>query len=74
MKLNRTPSLHDRKWRNEENENWRKIEETSGKVDSVISEAEKTLTEAKKTNAENKDVQNQLDNLVIESGNANAEV
>lgn len=74
MKLNRTPSLHDRKWRNEENENWRKIEESSGKVDSVISEAEKTLTEAKKTNAENKDVQNQLDNLVIESGNANAEV
>lgn len=74
MKLNRTPSLHDRKWRNEENENWRKIEDSSGKVDSVISEAEKALTEAKKTNAENKDVQKQLDNLVIESGNANAEV
>lgn len=74
MRLNRTPSLHDRKWRNEENENWRKIEESSGKVDSVISDSEKVLMEAKKTNAENKDVQHQLDNLIIESGNANAEV
>lgn len=26
MKLNRTPSLHDRKWRNEENHNWEKLE------------------------------------------------
>ena len=26
MKLNRTPSLYDRQWRNEENENWEEIE------------------------------------------------
>lgn len=26
MRLHRTPSLHDRKWRNEENENWAEIE------------------------------------------------
>lgn len=29
MKLNRTPSLYDRKWRNEENENWDKLEKNS---------------------------------------------
>src|SRR5699024_7849931 len=27
LRLHRTPSLHDRKWRNEENENWSEIED-----------------------------------------------
>lgn len=35
MRLNRTPSLNDRKWRNEENENWSMIGDSLDKVDSV---------------------------------------
>ena len=43
LRLNRTPSLHDRKWRNEENENWSEIENRfrsfsnlSGEIESFI--------------------------------------
>ncbi|MDW4083691.1 polysaccharide deacetylase family protein [Staphylococcus saprophyticus] len=36
--------------------------------------SEETIEYAKKVNSENKEVQHQLNNLVIESGNANAEV
>lgn len=39
-----------------------------------LQKAQDVLNEAQKTNDMNVDVQNQLDNLVIESGNANAEV
>ena len=39
-----------------------------------LKKAQDVLNEAQKTNDMNVDVQNQLDNLVIESGNANAEV
>ena len=35
MKLNRTPSLNDRKWRNEENENWDKLEKNAGSIISA---------------------------------------
>ena len=42
--------------------------------DEALKKAHNVLSEAKKTNDMNVDVQNQLDNLVIESGNANAEV
>src|SRR5699024_8816759 len=33
--LHRTPSLHDRKWRNEENENWLEIEDKIRGVDRL---------------------------------------
>src|SRR5699024_7210814 len=33
--LHRTPSLHDRKWRNEENENWSAIEDKIRGVDRL---------------------------------------
>lgn len=33
MKLNRTPSIHDRKWRNEENYNWNILESAFSKID-----------------------------------------
>ena len=42
--------------------------------DEALQKAHDTLKEAKKINDMNKDVQNQLDVLIIESGNANAEV
>lgn len=35
MRLNRTPSLHDRKWRNEENDNWIKLEDAYNGFDSL---------------------------------------
>ena len=35
MRLHRTPSLHDRKWRNEENENWSEIEDKIRGVDRL---------------------------------------
>ena len=35
MKLNRTPSIHDRKWRNEENENWEILEDFTKKFDGT---------------------------------------
>lgn len=47
MKLNRTPSLHDRQWRNEENENWQDIEKALSTVlnlDEVAQEYINILT------------------------------
>ena len=35
MRLNRTPSLHDRKWRNKENDNWIKLEDAYNGFDSL---------------------------------------
>jgi len=35
LRLHRTPSLHDRKWRNEENENWSEIENKLRGVDRL---------------------------------------
>lgn len=35
MELNRTPSIHDRKWRNEENENWEILEDFIKKFDGT---------------------------------------
>lgn len=35
MELNRTPSIHDRKWRNEENENWDILEDFTKKFDGT---------------------------------------
>lgn len=35
MELNRTPSIHDRKWRNEENENWEILEDFTKKFDGT---------------------------------------
>ena len=35
MELNRTPSIHDRKWRNEENENWEILEDFVEKFDGT---------------------------------------
>lgn len=35
MELNRTPSLHNRKWRNEENENWEMLEGFTKKFDGT---------------------------------------
>ena len=35
MRLHRTPSLHDRKWRNEENENWANIEDMYSAIEET---------------------------------------
>ena len=35
MELNRTPSIHDRKWRNEENDNWEMLERFTKKFDGT---------------------------------------
>lgn len=35
MRLHRTPSLHDRKWRNEENENWLEIEDNFRGIERI---------------------------------------
>lgn len=48
MKLNRTPSLHDRNWRNEENENWELLEsafEGITEIDSVNEDVKQMLQE-----------------------------
>ena len=42
--------------------------------DEALRKAQKVLNEAQRTNNLNKDVQRQLNEMVIESGNANAEV
>lgn len=41
MKLNRTPSVYDRQWRNDENENWETIENVIN--DNVITTVDKSL-------------------------------
>lgn len=46
MKLNRTPSLHDRDWRNAENQNWDVIEEALSGVFDVKDEIEGINDEA----------------------------
>ncbi|AQL56412.1 polysaccharide deacetylase family protein [Abyssicoccus albus] len=50
------------------------VSELKGLNATHLEEARKLLEEAKATNATNEDVQRQLNNLIIESGNANAEV
>lgn len=48
MKLNRTPSLHDRNWRNEENENWESIESALKgitEIDSVNEDVKQMIQE-----------------------------
>src|SRR5699024_11817580 len=42
--------------------------------DLSLSKAQNILNEAKKTNNMNKDVQRQLDNIILENGNSEAEV
>nr|WP_068128960.1 sialidase family protein [Nosocomiicoccus ampullae] len=74
MKLNRTGSIWDRKERININDNWDMIEGSVGSVDTLVSKSETILEEAKKINNENKDVQKQIDNLILSDGESDAEV
>src|SRR5699024_11248467 len=38
LRLHRTPSLHDRQWRNEENENWAEIENSFRSFSNISGE------------------------------------
>ena len=67
-------SAHGSETRNIINELIKLFNSMGYTYDEALQKAHETLNEAKKTNDMNKDVQNQLDVLIIESGNANAEV
>ena len=67
-------SIFDRNNRNNMNDNFEYLFEGSKRIDALYNRAENVLAEAKKTNDMNEDVQRQLNNLIVESGNANAEV
>ena len=52
----------------------KRIDALSKQADNILSKSELTLNEAQKTNDMNKDVQKQLDNLILENGQSDAEV
>ena len=67
-------SAHGSETRNIINELIKLFNDMGYTYNESLQKAQDVLNEAKKTNNMNKDVQDQLDNLIIESGNANAEV
>lgn len=67
-------SLWDRANRNGANKNFEYLFEGRNKIDELNHRAEIILTEAKETNDMNKDVQEQINRLIISDGESDAEV
>lgn len=67
-------SLWNRTNRNGINDNFRFLFQEQAKYANIRKEAEQVLSEAKNTNAKNKDVQKQIDNLILSNGESDAEV
>lgn len=67
-------SLWDRANRNGANKNFEYLFEGSKRIDALNSRADDILSEAKKTNNMNKDVQKQVDDLILHAGESDAEV
>ena len=67
-------SLWNRTNRNGINDNFQFLFKEQAKYANIRKEAEQVLSEAKSTNAKNKDVQKQIDNLILSDGESDAEV
>ena len=67
-------SIFDRNNRNNMNDNFKELYEGRQKIDELSIRADTVLNEAKKTTDMNKDVQNQIDNLILSDGQSDAEV
>lgn len=67
-------STWDRTNRNGINDNFQFLFKEQAKYANIRKEAEQVLSEAKSTNAKNKDVQKQIDNLILSDGESDAEV
>lgn len=67
-------SFWNRVNRNGINDNFQYLFQQAGKVNDAITQAQKAINEANRVNGENKNVQKQIDDLIINSGTSEAEV
>lgn len=67
-------SIWDRANRNGINDNFQYLFQQAGKVNDAIAQAQKAINEANRVNGLNKDVQKQIDDLIIDNSTSDAEV
>lgn len=74
MKLNRTGANWDRLERNKINENWDRIEGSTVNASEALDKSTEALVKAKEALDNSESTQEQLDNIIIDSGTSDAEV